>query len=107
MTKLKPVVVKPLIVSKYAFVKRSNGFTLLNTLFQINGIIRNSGNKVNVTSKSQRDVLLSNSLRSQKELKIKPAAKDKKHVATKLLTACSSPFWSPTAIGRIKNRPVI
>ncbi len=86
-TKLKPVVVKPLIVSKYALVKRSNGFTLLNTLFQINGMVSNSGNKVNVASISQRDVLSPNSLRSQKELKRKPTAKDKKHVATRLLTA--------------------
>jgi hypothetical protein len=50
---------------------------------------------------------LSRSLRSQNELKTKPAPNDRKHVAIRLLTAWSSPFWSPMAIGRIRNSPVI
>ena len=104
---MKPVVVNPLTVSKYAFVTKSNGFPLLNMLFQMNGIMSMAGRMVNVVSMSQRLVRLSRPLRSQKELKAKPTANDRKHVAIRLLTAWSSPFWRPITIGRIRNSPVI
>ena len=105
--KLNPVVVKPLTVSKYALVKSSSGFPLLNTLFQMNGIIRTSGRTVKVASMSQRDVCSSSSLRSANELNTKPTPNERKHVATKLLTAWISPASSPIAIGKTRSKPII
>ncbi len=89
---VKPVVVNPLIVSKYAFVKRSNGLVLLNTLFHIKGILSNNGRIVKAVNMSQRDVFSSSSFRSQKELNMKPAPKDRKQVAPMLKAAWVSPF---------------
>lgn len=84
------MVVNPLTVSKYALEKRSNRFPLLKTLFHANGIIRISGITVKAARSSQRDVRSSSSLRSAKELKTKPTPNERKQVAIKLATACSS-----------------
>ena len=90
--KLNPVVVNPLTVSKYEFVKSSKRLLLMNTLFQTKGIISTSGIIVNVMISSQREVSSSSSLRSQKALNKKPAPMEKKLVATRLAIALDSPL---------------